>query len=177
MAGDYIDPNEFALVEQGWKARNTLSAREGTAYITIKGKNHVLFYIQKVEAKFKKNKVEVRAMGQRGVGSKTTSWKGTGTLVINEITSMFKQAFANYAKTGRDLFFDIKITNEDATAGWGRETKILKECNLDEITIAALNTEDAILQQEMPFTFEGIEILETFNRVSSNDVNEDNNGY
>lgn len=172
---NYRDPNDFALPEQKWRAREVLSAREGTAYITIKGQNHPLFYIQKVEAKFKKNKVEVRAMGQRGVGSKTTSWKGTGTLVINEITSMFKQAFINYAKTGRDLFFDLKITNEDLTSGRGRETKILRDCNLDEITFAILDTEDAILKQEIPFTFEDVDLLETFSVVTSDDINEDNN--
>lgn len=88
---------------------------------------------------------------------------------------MFKQAFINYAKTGRDLFFDLKISNEDATSGRGRETKILRDCNLDEITFAILDTEDAILKQEIPFTFEDVDLLETFSVVASDDINEDNN--
>lgn len=172
---EYVNPNSYAPMDEEWKARNTISAREATAYITINGQNHRLFYAKKVEAKIKKNKVEIRAMGSRGVGHKATSWTGTGTMTIYEITSMFKQMFINYANSGRDLFFSLKVSNEDPSTGYGRETKVLTECNFDEITIALMDTEDKVLEQELAFTFEGVELLETFRTIPKEEINEDNN--
>ncbi|MCI9448600.1 MAG: phage tail tube protein [Lachnospiraceae bacterium] len=165
MSTQYQNPNDFARDDTNWAGRNAISGGEGTAYITIKGRNHLLFSAKKIEATMKKNKVEVRALGRRAVGHKTTSWQGTGTLAIYDVTSMFKQIFSNYANTGRDLFFSLKVSNEDPSTGYGRETKVITECNFDEMKIAQLIKEDQVLEQEMPFTFEGIELLETYNTV------------
>ncbi len=142
---------------------DAILANSGTAYITVGSQNIVLFYLNKIEGKITKNKVDVRTAGKRSVGKKTASWSGAGTLGIKEITSAFKEIFLQYTSGGEDVYFNIQVTNEDAR--YGREVKILTGCNLDEITIALLNNEDALLEQEMPFTFDGVEMPEKFKSV------------
>ncbi len=138
-------------------------ASAGTAYITVGTQNLVLFYLNKLEAKITKNKVDVRVVGRRSVGKKTTSWSGTGTLGIKEVTSAFKEMMLQYTAGGDDVYFSIQATNEDSR--YGRETKILTGCNLDEITVALLTNDEALLEQEMPFTFDGVEMPEKFNSI------------
>ena len=65
-------------------------------------------------------------------------------------------------KNGRDTFFDIQITNDDATSSIGRQTTILRECNLDEVVMGNLNVEDELLEEEVNFTFEDVDLLESF---------------
>lgn len=140
----------------------SISATEAKAFLTVDGQNYELFYAKKIEAKITKNKEEVRAIGGRMVGHKATSAQGAGTLTINETTSMFKEMFLKYVNEGIDVYFDLQVTNEDPSTSYGRETKILKYCNFDEIMIASFDDEDGTLQQELPFTFEGIELIEKF---------------
>lgn len=141
---------------------DSISSKTGKAFITINGQNHELFYLKKVEATLTKNKEEVRTIGSRMVGHKTTSIQGEGTLTIAEVTSMFKETFLKYISEGIDVYFNLQVTNEDPSTPYGRETKILTHCNFDEILIASLDSDDGILEQELPFTFEGVEILEKF---------------
>jgi len=47
-------------------------------------------------------------------------------------TSVFRELLLRYKNTGQDVYFDIQITNEDPTSEVGRQTIILKDCNMDE---------------------------------------------
>ncbi|MFV0497491.1 MAG: phage tail tube protein [Candidatus Fimivivens sp.] len=140
-----------------------IASTSGTAFIAVGSQNLVLFYLNKLEAKIAKNKVDVRVVGKRSVGKKTTSWAGTGTLGIKEVTSVFKEMMLQYTSGGEDVYFSIQVVNEDSK--YGREVKTLTGCNFDEITIALLNNEDALLEQELPFTFDGVEMPEKFNSI------------
>lgn len=146
-----------------FKQEDAISSKEGTAFITINGRNHDLFYAKKIETKMSKNKEDVKAIGKRSVGKKATSWSGSGTLTIHAVTSVFKEMFVDYANNGVDQYFSLQLTNEDTSTKWGRETKVLTGCNFDEIDFANLDSDDGLLEQELPFTFDGVELLEKFN--------------
>ena len=45
------------------RATDTLSAKEGKAYVTIDGIMHEAFYAKNIEATITKNKVEVKIVG------------------------------------------------------------------------------------------------------------------
>jgi hypothetical protein len=150
-----------------FRTEDAISSKEGTAFVTINGQNHDLFYAKKIEGKATKNKSDVKAIGKRSVGKKATSWAGSGTLTIYGVTSLFKQLFVDYANNGVDTYFSMQLTNEDPTTQWGRETKVLTGCNFDEIDFAGLDSDDGFLEEEMPFTFDGIELLEAFNAANS----------
>lgn len=47
------------------------------------------------------------------------------------------------------MYFDIQITNEDPTNGVGRQTVILKDCNLDGGILAKFDA-DAEMPGRMP---------------------------
>lgn len=145
-----------------WENGNGISAKEGQAFLTLDGNNYPIFNIESLEASVKKEKKEQKVVGKRSVGHKTIGWSGSGTLKIKQITSYFTSLFLDYVNDGRDVYFSVTVINEDESTPCGRETKVLTGCNFDETNIAQLNAED-IIGQELPFTFEGAELLSKFN--------------
>lgn len=141
-----------------------ISSSEATAFIQDNEKNIELFYAKKLEAKITKNKTEVKALGSRMVGKKTTSAAGEGTLTIYDVTSEFRSMFLEYIKTGVDRYVNILCSNKDDTTPWGAESKVLTGVNFDEVIIAQFDSDDSVLEQELPFTFEGVELLSTYNK-------------
>ena len=145
-------------------SKNAISAREATAYMTVDGKSFELYYAKDLKATIRKNKEEILALGSRGKGYKTTSWEGSGTLTIYEVTSEFKRVFLEYIKRGKDLYFDLQIVNEDPSSDSGREVKMLTNCNFNDILIANFSASDSVLEQSMSFTFEDVQLLEKFKK-------------
>lgn len=145
-----------------FKGHEAVSSKQGVAYMNVDGQNRELFYAKSVEATLTKNKEEIRALGSRMVGYKTTSVQGAGTLVIYHVTSFFKEQFIRYVNEGIDIYFSLNLINEDPSTNYGRESIVLTDCNLDEITIATFDSEDGVMESEMPFTFEGVELLESY---------------
>lgn len=145
------------------REEDAISGKMAKAFATINGNVHELFYAKTGEANVEKNKVDVPVLGKTNVGSKSTGWKGTGTLTLHYITSMFRQLMVNYIKTGRDFYFDLQIINEDPTSKVGKQTVILKNCNIDSITLSRFDaTSDDPLEEEIPFTFDDADLLESF---------------
>ncbi len=150
------------MAQTEWRQGDSINAKEGKAFVTVGGRNYDLFYAIKIESKITKNKEDEKVVGKRSVGKKTTSWSGSGTLTVHAVTSLFKQMFVDYANGGTDQYFSLQLTNEDLSTKWGRETKVLTGCNFDEIDFANLDSDDGVLEQELPFTFDGVELLEKF---------------
>ena len=149
-----------APAPRAWKQNDPIASESGTAFLTVGRQNIVLFYAKSIEAKITKNKNEVRVSGRRAVGHKATSWGGSGTLKIYEITSAFKEMFLDYVNGGEDVYFEMQVVNEDPL--FGREVKQITGCNFDEIVFAQFSSEDGFLEQELPFTFDGVELLEKY---------------
>lgn len=155
---------------EGFMGENVISSKEGKAFLNRGGKNKHLFRCKDIEATLTKNKTEIRMLGNRMVGHKTTSAQGAGTLTLYHVSSDFKQDFIDYITNGVDLYFNLQIEVEDKSTRFGRESMLLTGCNFDEITIAALSAEDGVLEQELPFTFEGVEILKPFNIPNQEEI-------
>ena len=144
------------------RAQDAISGQEGRAYLTLDNRNYEMFYIKTLEASVEKNKSEVRTLGRRGVQHKTTGWTGTGTMTIYYVTSFFRQIMYEYIKSGKDAYFDVTITNEDPSSSIGAQTVTLKGVNLDSVIMAALDTESEALEEEVVFTFEDVDLGQTF---------------
>lgn len=155
---------------EGFMGENVISSKEGKAFLTRNGKNKHLFRAKDVEATLSKNKEEIRMLGTRMVGHKTVSIQGAGTLKIYHTSSEFKQDFIDYIKTGIDMYFNLQVEVEDKSTTFGRESIVLIGCNFDEITIAMLSAEDGTLEQDLPFTFEDVEILKPFNTPNQEEI-------
>ena len=66
---------------------------------------------------------------------------------------------------GVDTYFDLLIENEDPSSDIGKQTIILKQVNLDGIDIAKLDIDSKELDEELDFTFNGVEIRNEFGQV------------
>lgn len=149
-------------------ARDTLSGQEGTAFATITDENggkqnEEMFYVKKLEAKVEKDKTDIKTLGRRGTQHKANGWKGTGSMTIYYVTTLFRQMMLDYISTGKDSYFDLKVTNEDPASAAGKQTIILKNVNLDSVIMASLDTDSTALEEEVSFTFDGVEIESSFN--------------
>ncbi|GAA0122253.1 phage tail tube protein [Clostridium faecium] len=147
-----------------FKAEDTISGQEARAYITIEGRNEELFYAKKIESKVEKQKTEIKTLGKRGTQNKAAGWKGTGTLTVYYATSLFRDLMLRYMKDGVDTYFDLAVTNEDPTSNIGKQTIVLKNCNLDEVSMAMFDVDSEVLEEDMSFTFEDVDMLDKFNK-------------
>lgn len=144
------------------KAKDTLSASLAECYLTIQGRRYNFMQAIKLEAKLEKTKKEVPILGRTGKGNKATGWKGTGSCTAHYNTSVLRKLLLLYKETGEDIYFDIQITNEDKTSGAGRQTVILKDCNIDGGILAKFDADADYLDEDFNFTFEDFEMPEEF---------------
>ena len=101
-------------------------------------------------------------LGKTGKGNKSTGWSGSGSATFHYNTTIFRDLLKRFKETGEDVYFDIQITNEDPTSAVGRQTVILKDCNLDGGIIAKFDADADYLEDQFDFTFEDFEIPEKF---------------
>lgn len=146
------------------RAGDTISGQEGRAYATINGQVEEMFYIKSLEATIEKQKTEVRVLGKRGTQHKATGWSGSGTMTIYYVTTLFRQLMLDYVRNGKDTYFDVTIVNEDPTSSIGRQTVVLRGVNLDSVVAAKLDTEAEVLDEDIDFTFDDVDILDAFGR-------------
>ena len=143
-------------------ARDSVSASLAECYVTIEDKRYNFMQAINLEASIEKNKTEVPILGKTGKGNKATGWSGSGSATFHYNTSIFRELLKRYKETGEDIYFDIQVTNEDKTSSVGRQTVILKDCNLDGGVIAKFDADEEYLEDEFDFTFEDFEIPEKF---------------
>lgn len=125
-----------------------------------------MFYIKTLEATVEKEKAELKTMGQRAVQHKAIGWKGSGTMTIYYVTTLFRELMMEYIQTGKDAYFMIEVRNEDPGSSTGRQTVILEGVNLDSVIMASLDTEAEALEEEVAFTFENVRIETPFNPLA-----------
>ena len=147
-------------------AKDTVSASLAECYVTIEGNRYNFMQAIDLEANFKKSNKEVPILGKTGKGNKATGWKGTGKAKFHYTTSVFRMLMKRYKETGEDVYFDIQVTNEDPTAAVGRQTVVLKDCNIDGGVLAKFDADADYLDEEMDFTFEDFELPETFTMLA-----------
>lgn len=143
-------------------ARDTISASLAECYVTIAGTRFNFMQAINLEASVTKKKAEIPILGKTGKGNKATGWSGSGSASFHYNTSIFREMMQLYKETGEDVYFDIQVTNEDPTSSVGRQTVILKDCNLDGGLLAKFDADAETLDEDMDFTFDDFEIPEKF---------------
>ena len=143
-------------------AKDAVSASLAECFVTIEGNRYNFMQAINLEAKFNKKKTEVPILGKTGRGNKATGWNGTGSATFHYNTSIFRELMKRYKNTGEDVYFDIQVTNEDPTSAVGRQTVVLKGCNIDGGLLAKFDADAEYLDEDMDFTFEDFEMPETF---------------
>ena len=151
------------------KAGDTISGQEATATMLVKHPNGTttvenMFWAKNLNATVEIEKTDVFTLGKRGKQSKPTGWSGTGDMTIYYITSLFRKMIINYIKTGRPVYFDLAVTNNDPASSVGPQTTILKNCTLDSVVLAKLDVETQVLDESVNFSFDDADILDEFQK-------------
>ncbi len=146
-------------------ARDAVSASLAECYITLDGNTYNFMQAINLEATIEKTKSEVPILGKTGKGNKSTGWTGSGSATFHYNTSLFRELLYNYKETGQDMYFDIKVTNEDPTSSVGKQTVFLKGCNMNGGVLAKFDADAEYLDEEMEFTFEDFEIQTKFTNL------------
>lgn len=144
------------------RAQDAISGKEGKATIKVNDLVQDLFYVKQVEATFEKIKAEVKTIGRKATQHKGVGWSGTGSLTIYYATTIFRQMALDFAKNGKDAYFTLTVVNDDASSTIGKQTVVLYNCNLDSTVLAKLDTDADTLDEELPFTFDDFDILDSF---------------
>ncbi len=146
-------------------AKDTISAALAECFVTVGKRRYNLMQAINVEAKFKKTKKQVPILGKTGKGNKATGWEGTGSCTMHYNTSVFREMMVDYKDTGRDTYFEMQITNEDPTSSVGRQTVVLKDCNMDGGLLAKFDADADYLEEDVDFTFDDFTMPEKFKEL------------
>lgn len=154
-----LDLQKFA---QTMNSKDAVSASLAECFVTIRGNRYNFMQAINLEASIEKVKSEVPILGRTGKGNKSTGWTGSGSATFHYNTSIFRELLYLFKETGEDIYFDIQVTNEDPTSGVGRQTVILKDCNIDGGILTKFDADAEYLDEDMDFTFDDFEIPEKF---------------
>lgn len=143
-------------------AQDTVSAALAECFLDIDGNRYNFMQAKNLEASIEKKKTEVAILGQTGKGNKAIGWSGKGKASFYYNTSIFREMLLEYKKTGKDIYFDIQVTNEDPASAAGRQTIILRKCNLNGGILVKFDTDSENLEEDLEFTFEDFDMPETF---------------
>ena len=147
------------------KAWDVISGSLGKCYATINGNREDMIYVKNVEAKVRKEKTEIPVLGQTGKKHKARGWVGTGSISIYYTTTLFRNLMMDYMRTGKDVYFDMVVENNDPSSNIGRQTILLKGVNIDNVVMAKLDINNETLEERLDFTFNDVEIFRRFDRL------------
>lgn len=142
---------------------DTLSAKEGQAFITIDGKNKTLFEVSSLKAQIDLTVQSRRMLGHRMTQHKVVGAEGTGSMTMYFVNSEMLRLANTYLSTGK--FGDIKlfITNEDPQSTIGRQDVVLHNVLFKTIPVTTLDDQsDDPITIDSDFTFDKIDTLNYF---------------
>ena len=152
------------------KGKDAISGSLAKCFVTVGNKRYNFMQAINVKAEMEKNKVEVPILGKTGKGNKAAGWKGTGSATFHFNTSVFREILQEYTRTGKDIYFDMQLVNEDPTSSVGKQTVMLIDCNLDGGIIAQFDADADYLEDEFDFTFEDWKLMDKFNALDGMNI-------
>ena len=146
--------------------KDTVNGGQGYVQIELNGNLETLFQIKNVDAHLEKNKESLKIAGSHWEHSKLATIKGTGSCTMYYMTSTFVKLAQTLAKEGKDFEFDMIITNEDVNSSVGKQTTVLRNCNMDKILVGKFDIDSVALEEDFDFTFTDMEVLDEFKKPS-----------
>jgi hypothetical protein len=151
------------VAENYTRLPDTISAREGKAYITINGQNRELFEISALTAQIELNVQERQLLGHRMTQHKVVGASGTGSMTIYFMNSQMLNQAIQYLRTGNYKGLKIQVKNEDPQSTVGKQEVVLLNVILATIPVTTLDDQsDDPITFDSDFTFDDIEVLESF---------------
>lgn len=150
------------------KLNDTISSKEGKAFITIDGQNRELFEISSIKAQLDLVVQSKAMLGHRMTQHKVVGAEGTGSMTMYFMNSDMLKMAISYIKEGRLPDLKLQIKNEDAQSTVGKQDIILLGVLLNTIPVSNLDdSSDDPITVETDFTFDDIEGLSFFDLPSN----------
>ena len=143
--------------------RDALNGKSGSAVMTIDGENHELFQMKKFSSNAEFQESDFKVVGTTLVQKKTTGVTLTGTMTIYYGSPYFIKLLQDYLKTGKLPYFTLQITNDDPGTTVGKQIVALYNCKLSKVPVAMLDADTDWLEEEVSFSYTGLEVLNYFN--------------
>lgn len=148
--------------------RDTISGKEGKAFVTIDGVVHELFGLKKIQTQAEMQSEDMTVVGTRKVQEKPNGAKLTGTATIYYGTPLFLDMALQYINNGTMPYFSIQITNNDPTTTVGTQIIAYYDCKLSgTIPMSILDSDTNMLTLDISFTYGSVEKLEGFTDPST----------
>lgn len=142
---------------------DTISSKEGKAFITIEGKNRELFEVSKLSAQLEMIIQERQMLGHRMVQHKVVGAKGSGSLTMYFMNSDTLRLAIQYIKQGKYGGIKLQVRNEDSQSTVGAQEVVLLNVLLKNIPVTVLDdSSDDPITIDTDFTFDDLEGLELF---------------
>ncbi|MFS1511090.1 phage tail tube protein [Chengkuizengella sp. SCS-71B] len=120
--------------------------------------------IKSAEATVELNKEEIQRAGTRWVAHKVTGLSGSGTMTGYKVTTEFIENIGKIADDRSGVFVTELILALKDPESFGAYRVRLKGVQFDNIPL--INYEvGAIVEEELPFTFTGYELLDTISEA------------
>ncbi len=145
------------------KLSDTLSANEGTVYITINGQNRPLFELVKAEASIEKVVVEKKMLGNRIPQHKVIGAKISGSATLALMNGDLLKATIDFLKTGAYPNIKLQLKNLDKQSTVGARDVALTNIIFTKELLAMLDADsEDVITYDTDFTADGIELLNDF---------------
>lgn len=142
-----------------------VDGRRGVITAVIDGNVVELAEVKSLTATLDKNKTSYRVLGDPADRHKSAGWSGTGDFTYHYVTSRWTKMLIDYARTGKDVYFTMVVTNDDPGSSAGRNSTSLTQCNIDSGDVAMMDIDSDGLEGSVGFTFSGVDNPETFNEL------------
>jgi type VI protein secretion system component Hcp len=147
--------------------RDALNGKSGSAFMTVDGQNHELFQLKKFQSDAEFQESDFKVVGTTLVQKKTTGVTLTGSMTIYYGSPLFIKLLNEYLKTGKLPYFTLQITNDDPGTTVGKQIVALYNCKLSKVPVAMLDADADWLEEEVSFSYTGIEVIYYFNDPSA----------
>ncbi|HAR84446.1 phage portal protein [Clostridium sulfidigenes] len=150
------------------RLKDTISSKEGKAFITIDGQNRELFEISALKAQLDLIVQAKPMLGHRMTQHKVVGAEGTGSMTMYFMNSDMLRMAIKYIKDGTLPDIKLQITNEDHQSTIGKQTIMLLGVLFATIPVTNLDdSSDDPITIDTDFTFDDIEGLDFFDLPSN----------
>lgn len=145
------------------RAANCINGKLAKAYASIDGNVEELLYLKTYEANIEKGKTEVPVLGSFWIQHRAGSLRGSGTMTAYYCSPTFRKLIKRFEDEKRDIYFTLTIINDDPGSNAGIQTVVFNDVNIDSSVAAKFDVDSDVLEEDIPFTFSGIEYISHFN--------------
>lgn len=148
------------------QSKDAIYGSTAECYVTLNGRRFNFMSLTEFLAELDVETVDVPILGKIGTGHKSAGMKGTWSAKAHYNQSYIREVALEYQNTGVMPYFEIQVTNEDATSGVGRQTIILYNCLFNKFVLAKFDTGSTTLDEDLSGTFDSFDMPETFNDMA-----------